>query len=63
MEMLSVCVGLQNEMHMFRENIFCLSLRAKSQKKSNLPERPLAKLQPFFVDVAIIVLTQQINLF
>ena len=42
------------------ENSFCPSLPAKSQKKLNLPKRPLAKLQPFFVDVTIIVLTQQI---
>ena len=44
------------------ENIFCPSLQGKSKKKLNLPKRPLAKLQPFFVDVTIIVLTQQICL-
>ena len=41
-------------------NIFCPSLPAKSQKKLNLLKRLLAKLQAFFVDVTIIVLTQQI---
>ena len=42
------------------ENTFCPSLPAKSQEKLNLPKRPLEKLQPFFVDVTITVLTQQI---
>ena len=42
------------------DNIFCPSLPAKSQKKLNLPKMLLAKLQPFFVDVMIIVLTQQV---
>ena len=42
------------------ESSFRPSLPAKSQKKLNLPKRPLEKLQPFFVDVTIIVLTQQI---
>ena len=40
------------------KNIFCLSLPAKSQKKLNLPKKLLAKLQPFFVDITIIVLAQ-----
>ena len=40
------------------ENNFCPSLLAKSQKNVNLQNaRLLAKLQPFFVDVTIIVLT------
>ena len=42
------------------ENMFCLSLPAKSEKRLNLQKRILAKLQPFFVDVTEIVLTQKI---
>ena len=41
------------------ESIFCPSLPANSQKMLNLPKRPLQKLQPFFVDVTMIVLRQQ----
>ena len=45
----------------FKHN-FCPSLLGKSQKKGELTKNAwlLAKLQPFFVDVMIIVLTQQI---
>ena len=56
-----VCVGLQNKIHMFREHL-CPSLPGKSQKKLNLPKRLLAKIQPFFIDVTIIVLTEQIRI-
>ena len=41
------------------ESIFS-SLPGKSQKTLNSTERLLAKLQPFFVDITIIVLMQQI---
>ena len=54
-----VCVGLQNKIQIFRE-YFYHSLPAKSQKKLNLTKELLAKFQPFFVHVTIIVLTQQI---
>ena len=42
------------------ENNFCPSLLAELWKKLNLPKTLLAKLQPFFVDITIIVLTWQI---
>ena len=54
------CVGLQNKIQNVSRIFFCPSLLAKSQKKLNLPKRLLAKLQPFIVEVAVIVLTQQI---
>ena len=54
-----VYVGLQNKMHMFL-GYFLSFITSKITEKLNLPKRLLAKLQPFFVDVTIIVLTQPI---
>ena len=53
-----ICVGLQNKCICFGKN-FCLWLLAKSKDKDELNKNAwlLAKLQPFFVDVTIVVLT------
>ena len=60
MEMLlCLCRPTKYNAHISRI-FFCPLLTAKSQKKLNLPKGLLAKLQPFVVDVTIIVLTQQI---
>ena len=50
---------LQNKMHMFRE-YFLPFTASKITEKVELTERATGKLQPFFVDVTKIVLTQQI---
>ena len=56
-------MGLQNKMRMFREYfLFFTANNITEEVELTKNARLLAKLQPFFVDVTIIVLMQQIHI-